>query len=839
MPAVFKTEGSMRWLQEGFQVAAISGGDIIYKIKGWSVKERLVIGGNSTGNAHLIHLAAAGQAEQDDDPVANGRLPQSEQPVVLSSHGPDGPRDTFHSQIFLQQAPDRPGPNPGYLNGHTIGNGYPSGMPSYDSETNNISQMMPSGSSGLDFSSNAPATNGFYKTEYAPSPSVGTFRSSGQSPKLIDLLLPGTDLNARRTESVDYPGGQSGVQYHGLPTFPNNDEQNGDGGDEDIEEVIRQPYSIRDTWLRAYPSPATSSSSQSSEGSPIGVIAPLYRQVDLPAASPERLMLRFNKQTCSILSIKDGPTENPWRTLIWPMASDEPALFHALAAMTAFHMTKEAPAMRMHGMEHMRHSLQLLAANIGTMRTDAALATTLALAFSESWDEHISTGIRHLRGTKALVSQNLPGKCKSSMTEEEAARFRFLINTWVYMDVLSRLTSFGAGECHDFDQVIPSAYPSAHGPALAQAELDPLMGAASTLFPLLGRVANLVRRVRRTASNSPAIISRATTLKRRLEEWKVDAIYKQPEDPSSELEHSLQTAEAYRWATLLYLHQAVPEIPSLTTAQLTRKALQHLAAVPLSSRVVVVHIYPLLAAGSEAVGQEARDWVENRWAGLAQKMWIGNIDRCWEVVKEVWDRTDRLEARKSADEHRARVELGAPTSATSSSSSSQSSAKRKYSSVDEHGSGDYGWTNSTAETFDLQKKRAVTARESGPPAALRLSNGNMNGANGVRSGVFREANSSNLVREDIPFERTVRGNAHWLGVMRDWRWEGEFLVLSLFLLASLRLCRARMEEARTNLYDMQCSLADLPPKLNLSLTYITSITHGSFVQYYVLISPSL
>jgi hypothetical protein len=130
----------------------------------------------------------------------------------------------------------------------------------------------------------------------------------------------------------------------------------------------------------------------------------IYRQLEFHLASPEMLMLRFDRQTCGILSVKDGPTENPWRTLVWPLARDSPALYHAIASMTAFHMSKEKPALRVDGLEHMRLSIRLLAIGIEQMRTDIALATTLVLIFSESWDQHITTGIEHLRGAKILVN---------------------------------------------------------------------------------------------------------------------------------------------------------------------------------------------------------------------------------------------------------------------------------------------------------------------------------------------------------------------------------------------------------------------------------------------------
>ncbi|KAA8568237.1 hypothetical protein EYC84_008619 [Monilinia fructicola] len=193
--------------------------------------------------------------------------------------------------------------------------------------------------------------------------------------------------------------------------------------------------------------------SRSPTASPIG-FSPMYRQPDVPAGSPEMLMLRFDKQTCGILSVKDGPTENPWRTLVWPLARDSPALYHAIASMTAFHTSKEKPALRVDGMEHMRRSIRSLATGIEKMRTDTALATTLVLAFAESWDQHISTGIEHLRGAKILVNQALIKHNKRGLVGDDLARLKFLCNTWVYMDVIARLTSIDDDDSTDFENLL-------------------------------------------------------------------------------------------------------------------------------------------------------------------------------------------------------------------------------------------------------------------------------------------------------------------------------------------------------------------------------------------------
>lgn len=591
--------------------------------------------------------------------------------------------------------------------------------------------------------------------------------SPGQSPRLIDLLLPGTDLNAPPPGFMDFRPQMSETPYQ-----PGGHPDDMLFQDDDVEEIVRRPDPAAEGWIMRLPSPSPSSSSSSSDGSRFESLNSIYRQPDVHPGSPEMLMLRFDRQTCGILSVKDGPNENPWRTLVWPLAHDSPALYHAISSMTAFHTSKEKPEMRVEGMEHMRQSLNSLQAGIKDMRTDTALATTLVLAFSESWDQHVSTGIEHLRGAKILVNQALVMHRQNALSGQELVRLKFLCNTWVYMDVIARLTSIDGDESTDFDAVLcPSS-----GSLGLNNEVDPLMGCASTLFPVIGRVANLVRRVTRSPDNSPPIVSQAQVLKTALEEWKAPAFFEPPEDPTSDIQHSLQTAEAYRWATLLYLHQAVPEIPSLPAAQLAKKVLVYLATVPLTSRAIIVQIYPLLAAGCEAVDPEDRAWVEDRWAAMASRMCIGNIDRCWEVIKEVWDRRDADEA--AAVDHRYRHafrhETRLPTAAGLGPPQSVL-AKRTFGG----GGSDRlpgGWPES--ELLGGVSKRRAVQGEMGLPVGVRVEGGR------------RTLGEVVGMEDSLALERTVRGRQHWVGVMKDWGWEGEHDFLLFFYIFILLFFRS-------------------------------------------------
>lgn len=562
--------------------------------------------------------------------------------------------------------------------------------------------------------------------------------SGDPSPRIEDLMLPGPDALCQSPNRRNVPiqedifcAVEDGLQIQAEHL----------DFDDDVEEIHRIDDPV-DAWAMPISLPCPSDSSSSSPGSLsprdsfMDFLNSPYDFPHLSPASPDMLLMRFDQYTCGILSVKDGPNENPWRTTVWPLAQTSPALYHAIIAMTAFHTSKHRKNLRVVGVDHMRKSLQHLANGLETMQTDAALATTLALAFSESWDQHISTGIEHLRGAKTLVNRALKDRDQNAVNPEDLDRLRFLCNTWVYMDVIARLTSVDDDESNDFDNAVNLPC----GPLGENNIIDPLMGCASTLFPLIGRVANLVRKVMKSGKNSMNIISQATELKAAIEAWKPPPFFQQPVDPTSTISDSLKTAEAYRWATLLYLHQAVPEIPSQTTEQLAQRVLVYLVAVPLGSRAIIVHIYPLLAAGCEVTGHEDRAWVEDRWEAMSQRMLIGNIDKCWEVVKEVWDRRDLDEAEKARQRHR-RVPSRLPK-------------KRKFSSHEKPKTTDTGGPFNWDERLE--------------GAEARLGLGRMDPASATNA--HRRMNFSDSL-EDLDYEKTVRGRLHWVGVMKDWKWE--------------------------------------------------------------------
>lgn len=487
-----------------------------------------------------------------------------------------------------------------------------------------------------------------------------------------------------------------------------------DGDSDEIEEIIRQPDQCARKRNLGFP-PYVSGKNE-----PSIMPSRVTGEPSFNPAHPEMLVLHFDRSTCGILSVKDGIHENPWRTLVWPLAKDTPALYHAVFALAAFHASKSNPSLRVLGVDHMRKSITCMVQDIQSMRADAALATSLALAFADTWDQHTRSCIQHLRGAKALVSQVCRLGMQGGLHGTDLRRVRFLYNTWLYMDVIARLTS--REEHGDQDTDFPS-FPFSENTVH---EIDPLMGCAATLFPLIYQVARLIQCVRKTESNSISLISEAIELKQLVEQWEPPAWFEPPEDPTSEVQHSIQTAHAYRWATLLYLHQAVPEMPSEATTDLAKRVLVLLATVPPSSRTTIIQVFPLLVAGCEAEQEEDRDWVLNRWSAVQCRLMLGSIDRCIEVVREVWARRDEYAAQRRRQQQQQQI-VAAGRSCSS-----------------------FGQEFGRGQVF-------YTGR--GPMASSRRS-------------------SAVSPLENIDFEKTVRGRAHWAYVMYEWGWEGKSFYLT-------------------------------------------------------------
>lgn len=542
----------------------------------------------------------------------------------------------------------------------------------------------------------------------------------------FDVLFPGLDEMAMVPEgslSVRGPAGSDeGISYQPAGndlaenTLELDEEQNGQTslGRFDFTSTVQRPW---DFPLDGSDNPPLKFTEQG--------LLDWYRRLDISDHSVENISCVFIYRICEALCIVDTPTGNPWRQIVWPLAQKHPALYHAVAAMTCF---SALPRLRADGLRHLETSVQELSTTQHDSMSVEAMATTLlALAMAQTWYYPRSyNGTRHLKKARDLI-QALSTSF-GTRPANECPTLKFLTNTWMYMDVLTRLTCPNE-QSDDSDRMVDLiSATSDPDPGLY---VDPLMGCANTLFPLIGRVADLVSHVRSSLqkTNSPAIVSAGTELMTAIDRWTpspltldLPCITSTITPGASDL---YQTANAYKWATLLLLCQAVPELPcQMSHADIARKVLVFIATVPLSSKAVFFPIFPLMAAGCEPLDAEDRDWVRARWQSLSTFNGSGIADRCLEMTQEVWRRRDEAGIGQAS-------EIAGGIYAVP------------------------GWERLTAA------QQPATGYGSG---------------SGSGSGY-----GARMVTPERCLNVSVKSESHWLSVMREWGWEGRYPPYSLCL----------------------------------------------------------
>ena len=396
----------------------------------------------------------------------------------------------------------------------------------------------------------------------------------GQSPRLTDLPLPGLELNAwpgsARIPPMSMPTPVMSVSPMVDSQFLLHMEMTHDSVlDDDVEEIIREPQILdAKMWmpLGQHISPSSTATRTIVKDTPVDKI---YRHLEVRDESFGIFTLRFDKQTSEILSVQDGPTEYLCTTLLWPMLRDLETMkgdletlerdFQRLShAATSFDNLQEKATFRVTEGEHLRRSITSLATDSENMQTAVNLVRSLVLAFSESWDQHMSAEIEHLRAATLLINRALISY-KESMKGDTFPQFRFMCNNWLYIEIIAQLILVDDDDSTGFENALASTTTLF---STKISEINPLMACTSTLFPIIGRVAILYREVRKAESNSIAIISQAIELKKAIVQWSLPPFIEQFEYPSFKISQALRTAEAYRYTVLLYLYQAVPEIAS-------------------------------------------------------------------------------------------------------------------------------------------------------------------------------------------------------------------------------------------------------------------------------------
>jgi hypothetical protein len=230
--------------------------------------------------------------------------------------------------------------------------------------------------------------------------------------------------------------------------------------------------------------------------------------------------------------------------------------------MTCLHLCSSRPELHSKGLMHVQQSIGILREPLefGTIQVDVALATKLALGLAKSWEaSRTSTGFEHLKEAKILLEKRYQVLENTEISLKRTGRLSFLANTWMYMDVIARLTTFGPDDCIDTKLITACNLLQKR---TRDTKLDPLMGCASDCS-VIGKAADLVRRIWKDCSkrNSPALVSQTAELMHAADTLNPLLDNTNDAEPASIVSDAVQTAEAYRWATILLLRQTIPALP--------------------------------------------------------------------------------------------------------------------------------------------------------------------------------------------------------------------------------------------------------------------------------------
>ena len=209
--------------------------------------------------------------------------------------------------------------------------------------------------------------------------------------------------------------------------------------------------------------------------------------------------------------------------------------------------------------------------------------------------------------------------------------------------------------------------------------VDTLLGMATTLWPIIHRLSNLspLKKELDKAVQSNTMASKVAVLRTEfettaeaiqvaLEQWKPclppncslddkDCTKVVAEggddDDDGALEkariHSIvNNALAYRHSAFVYLYRTIyghdrahPLVQSHA-----HLSLRHCAATVAHAGPMGALLWPLFVAACEAVAAEDRELTRKAFAAIDKRQGMMNIERSWDVVREVWRRADQTAA---------------------------------------------------------------------------------------------------------------------------------------------------------------------------------------------------
>ncbi|KAI0384697.1 hypothetical protein F5Y04DRAFT_219499 [Hypomontagnella monticulosa] len=378
---------------------------------------------------------------------------------------------------------------------------------------------------------------------------------------------------------------------------------------------------------------------------------------------------------CNVLShliVFREETGNPFQQLVLPLSHRSSPIMNAVYALASAHLEYRGIDTPEKSLYFHNRAIQGLARMIeqqGNVDKTELLAAIMLLVYYEVLVQRGRSSIvdGHLKGALTIMSSSQSESTPASLFLERAFRFYDVI-TALSLGSAPLSTAPAAG-C-----LIP--FPPMDAPAVSPlSNVDTLLGMATTLWPIMHRLSNLLslkndieRASRENQASKSAVLrmefeSTSQAIETALTQWEPclppnvaiqdGVLVGSSQDNISEqqlLQSILHNALAYRHSAFVYLYRTIYGYPA--RREVVQKhvhiALIHCVETVTNRGPMGALLWPLFVAACEAISAGDRGLAQSAFAGIDQRQGMTNIGQAWKIVQEVWKKLD--EAREDSPE---------------------------------------------------------------------------------------------------------------------------------------------------------------------------------------------
>ncbi|KAI2463839.1 hypothetical protein F4781DRAFT_99052 [Annulohypoxylon bovei var. microspora] len=397
---------------------------------------------------------------------------------------------------------------------------------------------------------------------------------------------------------------------------------------------------------------------------------------------------------CNVLShliVFREESGNPFQQLVLPLSHESPPITNAIYALASAHLEYRGVETSEKSLYFHNRAIQGLARLIeqeGKVDRIELLAAIMLLVYYEvvsvlalailAWPFNRLNKLNLIlltlqlvqRGRSSIVDRHLKGALTimSASQEQSTPAGLFLERAFRFYDVITAL-SLGSAPLSTAPAagcLIPFA-PLDAPIASPLSTVDTLLGMATTLWPIMHRLSNLlslkndIERASRENQTSKSAVLRmefettSQAIESALTQWEpflppnievregVLRSVDREEIPEQQLLQSIyHNALAYRHSAFVYLYRTIYGYPARreVVQKHVHYALTHCVETVTHRGPMGALLWPLFVAACEAVSAEDRSLSQRAFVGIDQRQGMTNIAQAWKITQEVWKRLD-------------------------------------------------------------------------------------------------------------------------------------------------------------------------------------------------------